>query len=199
MISTNYSAGSWGYENEYVIYDNDGTQVAADGVGGVEPSGLGQFEGTCTNDPTVTWLTIDGENTVNGTVDVGSPEDVLNLFFDTVPDNLTEGVYNANIVVTSNDPDNSEVIIPVELTVQASLNTPQNTAIMQSGNNMVISWTAVTGANSYKIYSDTDPYGSFSTLEASGVGSTNWSDTISGVKRYYRVVASTDASSRNRN
>jgi hypothetical protein len=201
MISTNYTAGSWAYENEYVIYDNDGTQVASDGIGGVEPSGLGQFEGTCTNDPTLAWLKLNGEDTITGSVEVGTQAEVINLLFDTVADNLAEGIYNANIVVSSNDPNNSEVIIPVELTVetQANLTVPENVTIDQSGNNMVVSWSAVTGANSYKVYSDTDPYGSFSTLEVSGWGTTSWTTAISVVKKYYRVVASTDTSSRRRN
>ncbi|MCD4820412.1 MAG: hypothetical protein K8S23_17165 [Candidatus Cloacimonetes bacterium] len=199
MISTSYTAGNWAYENEYYIYDNDGTQVASDGVGGVEPSNLSEFAATCTNDPTFAWLTLNGENLISGSIDIGSPEDIINVIFDSVPDNLIEGTHNANIVVTSNDPSNSEVVISVELTVQAFLNAPENTAIIRSGSNMIISWTAVQGASSYKIYSDTNPYGSFNTLEVSGWGSTNWTTSISGAKKYFRVVASTDASSRNRN
>ena len=44
MVSTVYTAGSWASENYYYIYDNAGTEIASDGVGGVEPTGLDPFE-----------------------------------------------------------------------------------------------------------------------------------------------------------
>ena len=40
-ITTTYTAGSWGYENEYHIYDSEGNEFFADGVGGVEPGAAG--------------------------------------------------------------------------------------------------------------------------------------------------------------
>ncbi len=42
---------------------------------------------------------------------------------------------------------------------------PWDMQIVENGNNFVISWTTVSGATSYKVYSDTDPYGDFSTFE----------------------------------
>jgi hypothetical protein len=39
-ITTDYTAGSWGYENEYYIYDPAHTLVGSDGAGGVEPSDI---------------------------------------------------------------------------------------------------------------------------------------------------------------
>jgi len=75
------------------------------------------------------------------------------------------------------------------------LETPQNVAISISSNEITIFWDAVTGANSYKLYSSSDPYAApeIWILEAEGISGTSWSDTVPGDMKYYYVVASTDA------
>jgi len=45
-ITCTYVGSGWPYENYYYIYDNDGNEVFADGLGGIEPTG-GTFIGTC--------------------------------------------------------------------------------------------------------------------------------------------------------
>ncbi|MBN2175613.1 MAG: choice-of-anchor D domain-containing protein [Bacteroidales bacterium] len=60
------------------------------------------------------WLKLNGENQIVGTVASGSPEDI-NVGFDAT--GLAEGTYEASIYVNSNDPDESLVNIPVILTV----------------------------------------------------------------------------------
>ncbi len=60
---------------------------------------------------TVTWLSIDQDNGSLGQ----SFSDNLTLTFDS--SGLSAGTYNANIEITSNDPDEATVIIPVTLTV----------------------------------------------------------------------------------
>jgi hypothetical protein len=66
---------------------------------------------------------------------------------------------------------------------------PINVVITHNGTDAIIVWDAVTGATSYKIYSDTDPYGSFSTLEAEIPGTT-WTDfSTTGEKKFYHVTA----------
>ncbi len=66
---------------------------------------------------------------------------------------------------------------------------PLNVQISESTTQVTITWDAVPGAISYSVYSDTDPYGTFSTLEWSGPN-TSWSETISEVKKFYYVTAS---------
>ena len=66
--------------------------------------------------PTGSWLTLNGLNMVNGSVQPSNNTNI-NVGFDAT--GLTEGVYNADIYINSNDPDASLVIIPVELTVAA--------------------------------------------------------------------------------
>jgi hypothetical protein len=69
---------------------------------------------------------------------------------------------------------------------------PENVSIQIIGNTVYLEWDAVAGATSYTVYSDVDPYGSFSTVEDSGITTTEWNETLSGseVKKFYRVTAS---------
>ena len=50
-ISTVYVAGSYSYENEYHVYDVNGTQICADGTGGNTPTGGYCGLGFCEADP----------------------------------------------------------------------------------------------------------------------------------------------------
>ncbi|MCD4696734.1 MAG: fibronectin type III domain-containing protein, partial [Bacteroidales bacterium] len=43
-----YTAGGWGYENSYYVYDNNDNEIGNDGLGGVEPVGLTGLAGACT-------------------------------------------------------------------------------------------------------------------------------------------------------
>jgi hypothetical protein len=66
-------------------------------------------------------------------------------------------------------------------------------SVAYSANQAVVSWSASTGAVSYKVYSSLDPYAAFPagwTLETS-VTSTSWTDTNAGAtaKKFYVVVA----------
>ncbi|TSA28508.1 hypothetical protein D4R71_00660 [bacterium] len=65
---------------------------------------------------------------------------------------------------------------------------PENVIIEIDGTNVHISWDEVSGATSYKVYSDTDPYGDFSTEEWTGAD-TNWSEQVSDDKKFYYVKA----------
>ena len=47
VISTDYTAGGWGYENSYTILDADGNFVAEDGGGGSTPQGLTNILAVC--------------------------------------------------------------------------------------------------------------------------------------------------------
>ena len=189
QISTVFTAGSWSYECSYYICDNDGTQVASDGTDGETPSGLDPFFATCTNDVQFAWLTLDGENEVSGSIEENSNDDVITVLFDTAPDTLSLGTYEANIIITSNDNSNSEVIVPVTLNVIEHLDAPTNVSISISGNNLMISWDAVEGADTYKIVSDTNPYGDFTDVAVSGITETSWTTAIPANPTFYRVIA----------
>jgi hypothetical protein len=67
---------------------------------------------------------------------------------------------------------------------------PTNVSIQINGNTVYLEWDSASGATSYTVYSDTDPYGSFSTIEDSGITTTHWSETLTGseTKKFYRVT-----------
>ncbi|MCF7793849.1 MAG: choice-of-anchor D domain-containing protein [Candidatus Cloacimonetes bacterium] len=72
--------------------------------------------------------------------------------------------------------------------------TPANLTIEVSGQNIILTWDAVSGADSYKVYSSDDPeldYGNW-TLEQENITDTNWSETISENRKFYYVKAIKD-------
>ena len=73
--------------------------------------------------------------------------------------------------------------------------TPQNVTISIIANEVSIYWNPAVGANSYKVYSSDDPDEASENwiLEEEGISGTTWSETILGEKKFYYVVASSDA------
>lgn len=70
-----------------------------------------------------------------------------------------------------------------------SLDAPINVVITHDGTDAVLTWDAVTGATSYKIYSYSDPYGGFSIFEDE-ISGTTWTDFSTTVeKKFYHVTA----------
>ena len=67
--------------------------------------------------------------------------------------------------------------------------TPQNISILIINDSVELTWDTVSGATSYTVYSDTNPYGTFSTNEWTGTN-TSWSEPIPiGTKKFYYVTA----------
>jgi len=73
------------------------------------------------------------------------------------------------------------------------LSSPSGLTITSTSSSSQLSWTAVSGASSYKVYSSENPYASFPTgwsLVTSGVTGTSWTDVNATVtKKFYVVVA----------
>ena len=75
---------------------------------------------------------------------------------------------------------------------QESLNVPTNVVIATTSSEVTITWDAVDGATSYKIYSCDSPDGTF-TIDTSGtfVGA-SWTAPLSGVRKFYYIEASNE-------
>ena len=70
---------------------------------------------------------------------------------------------------------------------------PQSITIEIIGTDVHLSWDAVTGANSYKIYSSDDPYAEDWGEPVGSVAGLSWNADISGMdKKFYYVKASTE-------
>jgi len=65
---------------------------------------------------------------------------------------------------------------------------PANLTIEIVGNDVVLTWDEVSGCT-YTVYSDSDPEGSFMNVKQTGITATNWSETVSDSKLFYRVTA----------
>ena len=104
--------------------------------------------------------------------------------------NLTAGTVDAatNTVTFSGITDFSQLIITSD-----NLSIPQNIVTEIIGTDVQLSWDAVDGATSYKVYSSDDPYGTF-TEDTGGtpVGET-WTIAYTESKKFYYVIAVTEA------
>jgi hypothetical protein len=135
------------------------------------------------------WLTLDGGTSVNGAIPGGSPDNVINVGFDST--DLDDGVYNANITITSNDPDEPTIIIPVTLNVSSQLATPVNVQIQIVSGDVHLSWDEVSGATKYHVFRSAAPYSGFARITPypSGTATNSYVDTPSNEKYFYRVTA----------
>jgi len=187
---TFYTSNSSCYIDTYTALNgyayNDGTAGCTDA-----------YEGTINTRPqtrftgnTLHWLNIDDGSSVSGFLNPGSTED-LSIGFDTVPDGLTEGVYQANITIVSNDVDEPSIIVPVTLTVLGQLDPPTNVQIAIVGNEITLTWDVVPGATSYTVYRSSDPFAEFPGVWVSETGITEptWSYTTTKTRRFYRITA----------
>ena len=71
-------------------------------------------------------------------------------------------------------------------------NPPQNVTVEIIGTDVHLSWDAVTGANSYKVYASDDPYTGFIEDTSGSFAGESWIAPIGDVKKFYYVIASTE-------
>ncbi len=135
--------------------------------------------------PTSVVLT-DGWVSIRGT-SVSSPIDPWFLWSESPIGDHGNVTYNSG----SSTWDFDEVDLAFALYTNALL-PPADVVVSISGTNAIVSWTPEDGRN-YNVYSDSDPYGSFSTLAGTVTdGSGTFTEPV-GVdeKRFYRVTTAT--------
>jgi hypothetical protein len=66
---------------------------------------------------------------------------------------------------------------------------PEDVIITVADNIVTISWSAVSGATSYKVYSSNDPYDNFTEDTSGNFTSTSWSAPLAAEKKFYYVTA----------
>ncbi|MCK4654138.1 MAG: hypothetical protein KAU01_06810 [Candidatus Cloacimonetes bacterium] len=66
---------------------------------------------------------------------------------------------------------------------------PENVTITVVNDMVNISWSAVSGATSYKVYSSNDPYDNFTEDTSGNFNGTSWSSPLSSDKKFYYVTA----------
>lgn len=137
------------------------------------------------------WLTLNGNTNVSGSIPLGEPNEDIEIGFNT--EEMGGGIYNAELYIESNDPDDPVVVIPVSLTIEAPPQAPANIILEIIGSEIQISWDHVAGANSYKIYSSDSPEGPFDLVETVSSGLNTRSYSMVEGKQFFRIVASTDS------
>ena len=66
---------------------------------------------------------------------------------------------------------------------------PEDVTITVVANIVNISWSAVSGATSYKVYSSNDPYDNFTVDTSGNFTGTAWSAPLAAEKKFYYVTA----------
>ncbi|MDA3885891.1 MAG: C25 family cysteine peptidase [Candidatus Delongbacteria bacterium] len=129
------------------------------------------------------WLTLDK---TSGTV-AGSGTDAIAATCDAAE--LELGVYTADIIITSNDPDEPTKVIPVTFTVSniVTPDAPANIVTSISGSDIVVDWDVAANATSYDVYSSDDPYGTF--IFVTNVGTNQYTVAADQAKLFYYIVA----------
>jgi len=140
------------------------------------------------------WLRLNGGLECSGTVAAGAADHNISVQIDAT--GLVPGTFSKNITILSNSQSDSEISIPVNLTVLEALVAPQEPVIeyLSGTNSARISWVAVSGNPSgYRVYFSTEP--SFS--DGGTLIATTASDRLyyvhtqasSRPKGFYRVIA----------
>jgi len=77
----------------------------------------------------------------------------------------------------------------VDLSFTTVPGSPANAEISNDGSEVTVTWDAVIGATSYKVYSSTDPYTGFVEVSSGSYNGTSWTGPFDGNKLFYYVVA----------
>ncbi|MCK4653795.1 MAG: FG-GAP repeat protein [Candidatus Cloacimonetes bacterium] len=96
------------------------------------------------------------------------------------------------VIGASRDNDNGSESGSAYFYSETPFPSPQNIQIEIIGTDVHLSWDAVTGANSYKVYSSDDPYTGFVEDTSGSFAGESWSAPIGDIKKFYYVIASTE-------
>ena len=134
-----------------------------------------------------TWLTFDSPTT--GLV-AGSGSNTINLTYNSV--GLSEGVYESDITVSSDDPDEPSEVVHVTFTVSSGTvpEAPENISVVTATASAVnLGWNAVPGATIYHIYRSTEPYSGFTQIGTSETPEYEDTNVLTGNKYFYYITA----------
>jgi hypothetical protein len=128
------------------------------------------------------WLEV---TPTSGTVPGGN-SDLLDVIFNAT--DLEVGVYTGSITVTSNDPSDDTIVIPVTLEVGGTpLQPVDDLEITIMGIYGNLTWSAVEGATLYRVYESDEPFGPWTLIGSTS--NNNWALPLEGNKHFYQVTA----------
>ncbi|NLH93718.1 MAG: choice-of-anchor D domain-containing protein, partial [Candidatus Cloacimonetes bacterium] len=97
-------------------------------------------------------------------------------------------IYSGNVVINSNDSDESNIQIPVTGTGIISLSTPVLSINRVDGATQ-LSWNVIPNATGYKVFSASDPYGDYELLTLTPIITNTYTDNRALPRAFYKVVA----------
>jgi len=86
-------------------------------------------------------------------------------------------------------PDNYNCSGSVRVLLTQGVDSPQNLTIEISSTEVNLSWDAVTGANSYMVFSSEDSYSGFAEDTSGSFNGESWTAPLAGTQKYYYVLA----------
>ena len=137
--------------------------------------------------PSYNWLSLNGASAVEGIINPGNTE-LVTVGFNAA--GLTAGIYLAEIHLTTNDPQNNYLTLPVSLNIESSADSI-NLQITMDGNNVILNWDGVEGAASYNVYSSDYPNTGFELDTGGTFSGTTWTKAISegSLHKFYYLKA----------
>jgi len=105
---------------------------------------------------------------------------------------LEVGDYLCDLIVTTNDPNASIVVIPIELLVgEIVITPPENVVISYDHGMILLSWDPVLNADSYSVFGSSSMDLSFESwdLIESGIMHNNWSASADSSIKFFKVTA----------
>jgi len=131
------------------------------------------------------WITL-----VNPTSFSVAPQDSVEVVVMVSTDGLEDGCYYDTLHIFSNDIFTPDYEVPVVLEV-GSTEPPDPVSDLvisiDENSNVVLSWSAVSGATSYKIYASDFPYDGFTEVDTTS--NTEWTSPVTSDKRFFYVTA----------
>ncbi|MDP8232155.1 MAG: M6 family metalloprotease domain-containing protein [Candidatus Zophobacter franzmannii] len=110
-----------------------------------------------------------------GTVNPDNYTDIV-LTFDSTGSPI--GSYQANVVLNTNDADDLTVTTPITMSVVGGFDAPENATASVINGQLVVQWSPVSGATSYKVYQQNSSNGLFYDRSSYGTFGTSGSEVI---------------------
>ncbi len=140
---------------------------------------------TVTGEPLPDWLTVEGSQSLSGTIPPGITE---SLAVELDATGMDIGTYGASLLITPAN-DQGTILKPVIMTViELQLIPPDDVLIVTGTNSVTLSWNPVNGATSYRVYSSTDPESGWDVDETGVLNGTTWNAPVTAGKMFYRVT-----------
>jgi hypothetical protein len=175
-----YSTGS-------VHYENDTDPIDKGFAGGVNTGGSYNMQGNFWDIDTSGQTSSAGIATGMTTADMKTGSKYTDAGWDFVGESINGTLDIWNINGTDN------FGYPFLSWQNFGLGAPEGLTIVYSSTEPELTWSAVSGAKSYKVYSSADPYAAFPsawTLKTEVMSGTNWTDEdATEIKKFYIVVA----------